>query len=258
MPQEPHGGIRLRKNEEAMKPKSIMFTPENVKLIVEGKKGMTRRLMKPQPGDRRLGGYIMDSTGRERRRGDAIFYRGDDAVNDTDCLYVRPRYSVGDILYVKETHWRWGYWERVDGHWRFYPENHPTPSVVFAQPQRSWLPAGRESLGYHKRPSIFMPRDLARLFLRVTAVKGERLQDIGEADARAEGILPVSVPTCGADGATVYTLGGEWPCTITGDSPASAYAAVWAFIHDKKSPWERNDRVWCYAFERAEKEEAVG
>jgi hypothetical protein len=82
--------------------KGIMFSDELIPMVLDGSKTMTRRIMKEQPGDRKLGGYIMDSTDSKRRFGDAFFYRGESAVLSHDVVYCRPRYRVGETVYVKE------------------------------------------------------------------------------------------------------------------------------------------------------------
>lgn len=113
------------------------------------------------------------------------------------------RVKPGDRLYVRETHYRFGRWCK-DGktqtgkqRWRFKP-GQVTPGllgaggVVFEDEAKEFyfMPANkRADVGFHKRPSIFLPRWASRLTLIVTAAKIERLQAISHQDAIAEGIV---------------------------------------------------------------------
>jgi hypothetical protein len=164
-----------------MADKPILFTGPMVRALLDGRKTMTRRVLDPQPvsvepnGDR----WYRQSGGGVARNFPAL------------------PYVPGDRLWVKETHWRWGYWEqrrKEDGapgetEWHFVAQYDPARPLWFAaddppEPQAKQ----RTDLAYHKRPSIYMPRWASRLTLEVTDVKVERVQDISEADARAEGI----------------------------------------------------------------------
>jgi hypothetical protein len=96
-----------------------------------------------------------------------------------------------------------------------------------------------------------MPRWASRITLEVTGVRVERLQDISEEDALAEGIEPPRCPLCN------YTL---FDCQIHMDhhlccktEPASAipvFAGTWDEINGKRAPWESNPWVWVVEFRR--------
>jgi len=133
--------------------------------------------------------------------------------------YAAP-YKPGDILWVRETwkpdyHDEDGYCYKADGDREMYPNNL-----------------------LHWRPSIHMPRAAARIFLRVTDVRAERVQDISAEDAHSEGIA----------------------CIHDEISECAAFAALWDEINAKRDggryAWERNPWVWAYTFERIAKEEA--
>ena len=81
------------------------------------------------------------------------------------------------------------------------------------------------------RPSIFMPRAASRITLKVTGVRVERLQDISEEDAQAEGVdfLPLA------------------PAALT---HRTSYSGLWDKINGKKHPWSSNPWVWCIEFRR--------
>lgn len=100
------------------------------------------------------------------------------------------------------------------------------------------------------RPSIFMPRWASRLTLEVTDVRVERLQDITEEDARAEGIRPF--PFRPDDGFPVcYGYAVEDLKTNLFDPTAvRAYDRLWDSINLKRAPWDSNPWVWVVSFKR--------
>lgn len=102
-------------------------------------------------------------------------------------------WQPGDTLWVRETHWRWGKWVR-DGltktgkqRWTFEAEigKHEEGMLSFTAPQTK---PERHQRGWHKRPSIFLPRWACRNTYAVLEVRAERLQDITDEGAIAEGI----------------------------------------------------------------------
>ena len=101
-----------------------------------------------------------------------------------------------------------------------------------------------------------MPKEAARIFLKVTNVRVERLQDISEEDAIAEGIYdePGSV-----SGRTWYRkFIKESDARINGlftESAKECFQTLWQSINAKKHPWDSNPWVWVYEFERIEKPE---
>ena len=151
--------------------KPILFNGEMVRAILSREKSCTRRLVKFPEGQ----------TGRLPECGatDYLFYPGG---------IKRPPYQVGDILYVRETWYKYGdlddggrliegtekYYYRADG------EN-PTPYNYF-------LSERDEYKDYPEwKPSIHMPREAARIWLKVKKVRAERLQEITNEEAKAEG-----------------------------------------------------------------------
>lgn len=134
--------------------KSILFNTAMVQAILEGRKTVTRRAIKPQPA------------GELRPMGRGSCWPGCFEASGEERIY-RPPYQPGDVLYVRET-WAempYGYVYRAD-------EEQPEGWEV----DDCW------------RPSIHMPRAAARIFLRVTAVKVARLRDMVLADVLMEGV----------------------------------------------------------------------
>ena len=189
--------------------KPILFNTEMVRAILEGRKTVTRRVVKPQP----------PATSVVRKRScawDWSFWA------DCDMGHLmKPPYHPGDILWVRET---WAAWS-------------PTYGVA---PKLYYKADGDAPAGIKWRPSIHMPKEAARLFLRVTGVRVERLRDI-ECIA-TEGIMMVP-----ADNKRDprYYFAKLWDTTI---KPADLPLYGW-----EDNPW-----VWVIKFERISKDEALG
>jgi hypothetical protein len=93
----------------------------------------------------------------------------------------------GFLLWVKETHWRYGYWSKLNGRWRWVPIVAAPPCLLLDEPPDLFKASKRAESGWHKWPSIYLPRESSRLTLEVTATKREPLQKISREDAIAEG-----------------------------------------------------------------------
>jgi hypothetical protein len=179
-----------------MNEKPIIFSGPMVRAILDGRKTQTRRIVKPQPR------YNEDGLAIHMDKGSP--------------------YSVGDTLWVRETTHVVDRWfdGKDDAVIAAYSADSATVELVDRWPWK------RDTL-----PSIHMPRGFCRLFLRVTALRVERLQEICYADVRAEGIL---VP--GDD--------GSWSRT--------GFIELWDSLNAKRAPWSSNPWVWVIEFERIE------
>lgn len=148
--------------------KPILFHTEMVRAILEGRKSCTRRLVKPQPDGKHTFplGFVTDSTEKKEV---GCFGFGIDECGGS-IKYVKPPYQPGDILYVRET------WMDYAGLTMYKADcdKYKLESLNFA------------GFGWH--PSIHMPKEAARIWLKVTDVRVERLREITEAQAKAEGI----------------------------------------------------------------------
>jgi len=146
-----------------MKEKPILFNSEMVKAVLEGRKTMTRRVVKPQPPAWEWTSVPEYAEARGL------------TTKLSNGKYVKCPYgAVGDQLWVRESfHYTYG-----------YPANHD-PSIWYSadgEPE-----CGDWSKG---KPSIHMPRWASRIQLEVTGVRVERVQDISVEDCLAEGIPP--------------------------------------------------------------------
>lgn len=232
-----------------MKERPILFSGAMVRAILDGTKTQTRRIVKPQPEGTEFmacGWYfplLVDTKGIEYP-GDEVFglssVSGSYAVK---CPYGKP----GERLWVRET---------------WYP-NDPTPwyRADFIQRYQAWerdTPAGILRLEDAWKPSIHMPRAASRITLEIVSVRVERLQEISETDAMAEGIKRFVPP--------FERVSDEWPRDGNGwlrptydaeerpktyQCPVTAYRKLWESINGPGS-WEANPWVWVVEFKKVE------
>lgn len=189
--------------------------------MLAGTKTVTRRVVKPH--------HVALLESPFRKKHPEI---PDGQLIEKLCL---PPYSAGDILYVRET---WQYGGPLDGNdqviepMRYY-------YAADGDPFTCWLnDDGTYHEGMKWRPSIHMPREAARIFLRVTDVRVERLQEITDKGARAEGCGDLDVIYY--NGWLRCEFAELWDSTI---KPAEREIYGWA-----ANPW-----VWVIVFERCEK-----
>lgn len=224
--------------------KPILFNTDMVRAILDGRKTVTRRVVKPQPKSHIAYACMGSGCGKWGYPGkDAWEYWDDESFRLPDGIsqdelkrHWTPPCNTGDILYVRET-WRptgvlaTPYAYRAD----------EDPLVLIGESGETL------SLKYRWRPSIHMPKEAARLFLRVTAVRVERLQDMRLIDCMKEGVQ--------------LTLVEQGDLVIQGVRARERFAGVWdSTIKPADLPlygWEANPWVWVIEFERISKEAAL-
>lgn len=191
--------------------KPILFNTEMVRAILDGRKTVTRRVVKPQPESRPTP-MKKDSC-----------WPGCFAIQGT-AKVIRPPYQPGDTLWVRET------WAKSMAGTFMYQADDKAIMV------ERW------------RPSIHMPREAARLFLRVTGVRVERLKDID-----GHGILKEGID----NGKSNPAMGTRWE-----NMQSMAFAELWnSTLKSADLPlygWAANPWVWVIEFERISKDEALG
>jgi len=194
-----------------MNNKPILFSGEMVKAILEGRKTMTRRVMKPQPFEDKsyFGGFGWPHSKNSCVAVGAPHIGG-------YCPYGNWE---GDLLWVRET---WGYYGSIQ-----------TPAWVVYR-------ADGDKSGIRWKPSIFMPRELSRITLQIVNVRVERIQDISEQDAEAEGAEKISMEN---------DRYGEVPQFRTG------FEHLWETINFSRGfGWNANPWVWVIEFKPLQKE----
>ncbi len=183
--------------------KPILFNTEMVRAILDGRKSCTRRIIKPQPQ-----GYFEVSEEPLH-------------IYDTDGKQgkITPPYQPGDILYVRET------WKQAPNGYYYYEDWQRNDIADVTK----W------------KPSIHMPKEAARIWLKVTDVRVERLQEISGEDLIKEGIdlFQSSYVRVAFD-----EFKNIWNSTIK-KSDIDRYG------------WDANPYVWVISFERCEKPEGV-
>ena len=214
--------------------KPILFNTEMVRAILGGRKSCTRRMVKHQPDEKHTYplGFVTDSTEKKEV---GCFGFGIDEYGGS-IQYAKPQYQPGDILYVRETWERFECWN-CEGGERGNCSKEPKKSVLDKTCGCYLYRATDEISGDAKwHPSIHMPKEAARIWLKVTNVRVERLQDMTDDDAEAEGCFDYT--------STALGFPDVWDSTIK-KSDLDRYG------------WDANPWVWVIEFERCEKPKEV-
>ncbi|MCW7609078.1 hypothetical protein OM392_14465 [Serratia bockelmannii] len=219
-----------------MKERPVIFNGEMVRAILDGRKTQTRRVMKvqPKPSETRPGDFWFSSKKLESMVHVSDFTPGNSPIADCHLFFQEhccPFGQVGDRLWVRET---WAEAGASAPNLTLYRSNYP-----------AHVPAGYENVPEAEdirwRPSIHMPRWASRILLEITAVRVERLNDISEEDARAEGISDGGCLNCG----------DSEPCGCASPDPdaTDAFAYLWQSIYGLES-WYTNPWVWVIEFKQ--------
>jgi len=179
-----------------------------VRAILDGTKTQTRRVIKPQPDNVE----VIDG---------AIIWTPD---------VVKPKYDQGDILWVRET---FAHNKQVQ-----ISPTYNEYGYVYKATDPEW----EDYLGWKWTPSLFMPKKACRIWLKVTGIYVQRLHEISENDAIAEGIEK--------SGKSLFK---DYYTNRPGfENPIHSFRSLWQSIH-KKDTWNDNPFVWVYTFETCEK-----
>lgn len=236
-----------------------------VRALLEGRKSQTRRLLTPryvrvcaaspeQPGYRPdaelLAAALIDARDFRLIEGQIMTWQAkafDYQVGDWTTWLMRVAPAVGDRLWVKESYLpdpsadddAWDDWTETYFTWSGcgsklagIPPALRTPANVLFAADPKWS----GDRGWRWRPSIHMPRWASRLTLVVEGVRFQRLQEISEADAIAEGLLPAN------EGYALTSAGECW-----GPTAAKAYRVLWNSLHGEDS-WHANPWVIALTF----------
>lgn len=207
--------------------KPILFNTEMVRATLDGRKSCTRRLVKFLSGENpRWTGYIKDGL---------MLYNG----KNEPCIRKAP-YQPGDILYVRET------WKKAPNGYYYYEDWQKDDIADVTK----W------------KPSIHMPKEAARIWLKVMNVRVERLQEMKPVDVINEGAYPDCwdcLNTYGESGSQCC-YGTEEECSQC-DEVMMEWEKLWNSTIKKSDinryGWDASPWVWVVEFERCEKPEGV-
>lgn len=218
--------------------KPILFNADMVRAILDGRNTVTRRVVKVPPyypHFYKLHDNADGALSGTKNRLYAGFYNNErifyiDGEKHVDAVYYQAPYQPGDILYVRET-WYRGL-NRI-----LYKANYSENEKFYTN--------GKEiQIKWH--PSIHMPKEAARIWLKVKDVRVERLQDIDDEKAKAEG----------ANWKNGKNVGFEEKMRR---SAVERFAEIWDSTIKKSDidryGWDANPWVWVIEFERCEKPE---
>lgn len=209
--------------------KPILFNTSMVRAILDGEKTCTRRIIKKEiPGGYKPLGFVLYPT-NDKELGNLVF--GGKGAN---VYYAKPPYKVGDILYVRET---WFKGDLLND-----AEEIEKQGIVLYRADgiknNNW---DYDSIRW--RPSIHMPKELARIFLKVTSVRAERLKDITDEGCYQEGISSTSF----YDEAEHIQIAG---IGLNDSLERAAFSLLWnSTVKEDKYSWEANPWVWVIEFE---------
>jgi hypothetical protein len=224
-----------------MKIRRMFFSTWSVLGILAGRKTQTRRVMKSQPPEGATVWRAQHSVNGKPVSDQWIVLtetEGDwyapEFWADAQRKTVKPRYKVGEVVAMGEA---WGMHREVEGldwrgvgiGWVHYRADYETENPVW--PGKRW------------RHARFMPVRFARRWHRITDVRAERMLDISEEDALAEGLVPDPDDFCGSWQAS----DGDWYPTHT-----AAFAATIRHHNPKLAP-DENPWLWAYTLEQVER-----
>ncbi len=224
-----------------MKETGIIMSGNHPKLVIDGLKTKTRRTqglevlnIHNDPND---WVYLYPKPSSPNH-----YFRFD---NNLEPIQIKCPYGqVGDRLWVRETHYRWGHWVRNGitetgrQKWVFWADGNGK-GVCYLDNPPALIPVDRTVIGWNKRPSIHMPRWASRITLEITEVRVERVQDIiqSDRDMVAEGIPLITYDNNRTDW-------GEM---------SMKFLDLWDSLNAKRGyGWEVNPWVWVINFKVVE------
>ncbi|MDP8601536.1 hypothetical protein QZQ18_18905 [Serratia marcescens] len=215
-----------------MKERPVIFNGEMVRAILDGRKTQTRRALnwKRQP-----------YTEMAERDDGSLWPWAEDGERGGDIWFSCPFGEVGDRLWVRET------FAAFDADWKHPGKPHdlkdgPWPNVVYPASVAK-IPDGT------CRPSIHMPRWASRMTLEITAVRVERLNDISEEDAKAEGVRAIGNNFGNGPAYCDYLLPNLDDTAEWYNRASDSFKSLWKSIYGAES-WRANPWVWVIEFRR--------
>ena len=220
-----------------IKERPILFSAPMVRAILEGRKTVTRRVMKPQPHPDFLARGVHSVVPQWPNQDGVRWFMEDGCSELVKCPHGKP----GDRLWVRESFWGCD-----------LPGHGDQPCVVYDDEWhgKEYEPAETRPWArkFGRIPSIHMPRNASRILLEITAVRVERLQD-GEGETAfesrylAEGIHRIHH----GDGDYHYHAFRNEPGPGNWVDPFDAWRELWQSINGPGS-WDANPWVWAVSF----------
>lgn len=203
--------------------KPILFNTEMVRAILDERKSCTRRLVSSRQFLGMLPDKCKNAAPDEFLKGKRMMFKPYCDMTDAELImtaYKAP-YEPGNILYVRET------WKKAPNGYYYYEDWQRNDIADVTK----W------------KPSIHMPKEAARIWLKVTDVRVERLQDMTSEQISREGVEV------------------EYPHVLNGEEKRYAFSTLWNSTIKKSDidryGWDANPYVWVISFERCEKPEGV-
>jgi len=228
-------------NNQKIKFRPILFSTPMVQALLENRKTMTRRTKGLEKFNLSPDRFRYDGTLKVKgseKLSHAMEHLDEKGKETERYFEVIPAYEVGDVLWVRET---------------FYKTTVPELNGSFY-----YKASIDEGWDLKWKPSIFMPKEACRIFLKIKAIRVERLQDISEEDCKNEGVQ-LLVNTYGSvqfvlgkDNNALSFLENDTKKWTSHDIWKAHWAELWCKINGRSS-WDANPFVFVYEFEQIEK-----
>lgn len=233
-----------------MEERGLMLTPDLRAKSRAGDKTNTRRVIKPQPVYRHRGMFINKS-----ERDKWAFETGVNGsikmpIDHSEVKEKMAQYQVGDLLYLQEP-----YQIQSPG---IHPGDNHTGRVMYVDDcefadiqltEAEWKLWYDRKKQYMKTASRFMYKSLARTWFKVTGVKAERVQDISDEDAKAEGVSVLPLQDADDKSAWWQTA----PGVNQARTPKASFCKLWDSVAKPGFKWADNPFVFVYVYERIER-----
>ncbi|MGP3095394.1 hypothetical protein ACTVPL_02880 [Serratia marcescens] len=246
-----------------MKERPVIFNGEMVRAILDGRKTQTRRVMKVQPesSKTRAGDFWFSSKKLESMVHVSDFMPGNSPIADCHLFFQEhccPFGQVGDRLWVREAYQ--GPLFNFD-----QMETYLEDTSKFERPEFCEYRAdggktpeyydADDNLRYGWKPSIHMPRWASRITLEITAVRVERLNDISESDAKAEGVRAIENNFGNGPAYCDYLLPNLDDAAEWYNRASDSFKSLWKSIYGAEN-WSANPWVWVIEFKHVEVRDA--
>lgn len=223
----------------------ILMISDNCRAIRENRKHQTRRLDGLKEINKEPDNWLLPPVYDSAYRAWA-FYNP-----DSKAVWVKSRYRKGEIVYIKEAHYRYGRWiqsgvtKTRKPSWDFIPANDDIIFVHDTSRKPVLMPKDKTRTGWYLRSPLFLPADLARDFVKIKSGLPQRLQEITEEEAKDEG-------------AECVIWYGEYAMVYENQMPVATYKAgfanLWDSINGKTYPYDSNPWEWTYLFDHVNRE----